>query len=258
MTLKLNSDLGENFGSWNMGMDHAVMPHIDQANIACGFHAGDPLVMQKTLALAKKYGVTVGAHPGYPDLVGFGRRSLKASDAEIQALVLYQIAALDGMSASMGLSLEYVKPHGALYNDMMADEAVRGSIMQAVASYHRPIFLMLQGTPDAVKHRAEAAKFGLNLWFEAFADRCYADDGKLLSRTLEGAVHNKEKMLAQVVQLATSGTVTSVNGHTLDLHADTLCVHGDNLTGVQAIEEIRQLISGSTDLGSSNLGKNAK
>lgn len=249
MALKLNCDLGESFGSWTMGMDHAVMPHIDQANIACGFHAGDPLVMQKTLLLAKQHGVTIGAHPGYPDLVGFGRRSVKAADAEIQALMLYQIAALDGMAASMGLSLDYVKPHGALYNDMMADASVRNSIMQAVASYHRPIVLMLQGTPDAVKHRAEAAKFGLNLWFEAFADRCYADDGKLLSRTLEGAVHSKEKMLAQVMQLADSGTVTSINGHTLNLYADTLCVHGDNPEGIQAIEEIRVLISGNNISG---------
>ncbi|WP_036550784.1 5-oxoprolinase subunit PxpA [Neptunomonas japonica] len=249
MSLKLNCDLGESLGSWKMGMDDAVMPHIDQANIACGFHAGDPLVMQKTLQLAKTHGVSIGAHPGYPDLVGFGRRSIKASDAEIQALMLYQISALDGMAASMGLSLAYVKPHGALYNDMMADEAVRKSIMQAVASYHRPIVLMLQGTPDAVKHRAEAAQWGLNLWFEAFADRCYADDGKLLSRTKEGAVHNREKMLAQVIQLANTGTVTSVSGHTLNLHADTLCVHGDNLAGVQAIEEIRQLISTDNDSG---------
>ncbi|WP_027859568.1 5-oxoprolinase subunit PxpA [Marinobacterium jannaschii] len=242
MTLKLNCDLGESFGSWKMGLDEAVMPHIDQANIACGFHAGDPLVLQKTLTLAKQHGVTVGAHPGYPDLVGFGRRSIKASAAELKAMVQYQIAAIDGMAASQGLTLEYVKPHGAMYNDMMANADVRAAIMAAIAGYHRPVVLMLQGTPDAAKHREEAKAAGIELWFEAFADRCYDDDGRLLARTKEGAVHNREKMLAQVKQLAENGTVTTVSGNTLNLHADTLCVHGDNMEGVNAIQEIREML----------------
>jgi len=242
MRLKLNCDLGESFGAWKMGLDDEVMPHIDQANIACGFHAGDPLVMQKTLALAKTHGVEVGAHPGYPDLVGFGRRSLKATSDEIRALMCYQMSALDGMAACEGLTMGYVKPHGALYNDMMADSSVRAAVMAAVASYHRPIVLVLQGTPDAEQHRSEAEKYGLKLSFEAFADRCYDDDGKLLSRTREGAVHTKEKMLAQVKQLKETGTVTSISGHTLNLYADTLCVHGDNMAGVQAIQTIRAMI----------------
>jgi UPF0271 protein len=241
--LKLNCDLGESFGSWKIGMDEAVFPHVDQANIACGFHAGDPLVMSKTLALAKAHNVCVGAHPGYPDLVGFGRRSLNASDAEIQSFVQYQMAALDGMAAIQGLTMQYVKPHGALYNDMMSKDNVRASIMQAVANYHRPIVLMLQGTPDAEQHRAEAEKFGLEIWFEAFADRCYEDDGRLMSRTKEGAVHSREKMLAQVKQLCEKGTVTSHTGKEIQLHSNTLCVHGDNMEGVNAIAEIRQLIA---------------
>lgn len=245
MSLKLNCDLGESFGAWNMGMDEAVMPHIDQANIACGFHAGDPMVMQKTLTLAKQHNVIVGAHPAYPDLVGFGRRSMKATADEIKAMMLYQIAAIDGMAASMGITLEYVKPHGALYNDMMASDSVRKSVMEAVADYHRPIILMLQGTPNAEKHRVEAAKLGINLWFEAFADRCYTDDGRLQARTEAGAVHTREKMLAQVKQLSEKGTVTTNSGKEIELNADTLCVHGDNIEGVKAIEEIRQLISGS-------------
>lgn len=240
--MKLNCDLGESFGSWKMGLDDAVMPHIDLANIACGFHAGDPLVLQKTLAMAKEHGVTVGAHPGYPDLVGFGRRSMKVSAAELEAMVLYQIAAIDGMAASQGLELAYVKPHGAMYNDMMADASVRQVIMQAVAAYHRPLVLMLQSTPEAAQHQEEADQAGISLWFELFADRCYDDDGRLLSRSLPGAVHSKEKMLAQVKQLMDTGTVTTVNGKTLTLQADTLCVHGDNMDGVQAIQDIRQLI----------------
>lgn len=242
MPLRLNCDLGESFGSWKMGLDEAVMPHIDQANIACGFHAGDPLVLQKTLELAKQHNVTVGAHPGYPDLVGFGRRSIKTNAAELKAMLLYQIAAIDGMAASTGLTLEYVKPHGAMYNDMMADAAVRKVVMEAIAAYHRPLVLMLQSTPQADLHEKEATEAGIDLWYEIFADRCYADDGKLLSRTLEGAVHTKDKMLAQVRQLKEEGTITTVTGKTLSLRADTLCVHGDNMEGVNAIQKIRELI----------------
>ena len=242
MSLRLNCDLGESFGSWIMGLDEAVMPHIDQANIACGFHAGDPLVLQKTLELAKANNVTIGAHPGYPDLVGFGRRSIKVTAAELKATVQYQIAAIDGMATLQGQTLTYVKPHGAMYNDMMADSEIRATIMQAVAEYHRPLVLMLQSTPQAEQHLQEADSIGLKLWFEIFADRCYDDDGKLLSRTQPGAVHTKEKMLAQVKQLKEQGTVTTVSGHLLTLRADTLCVHGDNMDGVNAIQEIRGLI----------------
>ena len=241
----LNCDLGESYGSWTMGLDAEVMPHIDQANIACGFHGGDPLTMRNTLALAAEHGVSIGAHPAYPDLVGFGRRSMALSAEEIIASLQYQVAALDGMAQSAGLRLAYVKPHGALYNDMMARQDVRQAIMQALAGYHRELPLMLQATPEADNHRAEAAELGLDLLFEAFADRCYDDDGKLLSRRKPGAVHSREKMLAQVAQLKEQGTLTTVSGHTLPLAADTLCVHGDNMEGVQAIREIRALVKGS-------------
>ena len=198
MSLLLNCDLGESFGSWKMGLDEDVFPHIDQANIACGFHGGDPVVMMNTLALAKKHDVTVGAHPAYPDLVGFGRRSMNCSSDEIKGLVLYQMSALDGMAKSQGMIMAYVKPHGALYNDMMAKADVRQAIMQAIAHYHRPVKLMLQATNDSLQHAQEANELGIELLFEAFADRCYDDDGKLLARSQPGAVHNKEKMLAQI------------------------------------------------------------
>ena len=240
--MKLNCDLGESFGSWTMGLDVQVMPFIDQANIACGFHAGDPLVMQKTLELAKANNVSVGAHPGYPDLVGFGRRSMNCSTEEIIALVSYQIAAIDGVAKSLGIVLEYVKPHGALYNDMMLSQDVRKAILQALSSYHRPLKLMLQATLDIEQHRAEAKHFNIDILSEAFADRCYDDDGKLLSRAKIGAVHNKEKMLAQVKQLKEQGCVTTISGNILSLKADSLCVHGDNIEGVQAISAIRELI----------------
>ena len=243
-TLLLNCDLGESFGSWTMGMGGQVVPHIDQANIACGFHAGDPLIMSKTLKLAADNRVMIGAHPSYPDLVGFGRRSMNCSVDEMRALVLYQLSALDGMAQSTGQQVEYVKPHGALYNDMMANPLVRGTMMEAVASYYRPVRLMLQATPQADEHRAEAEGYGIELYFEAFADRCYADDGKLLSRAKPGAVHSKDKMLAQVAQLKANGTITTVSGHILTLDVDTLCVHGDNAEGVAAIAQIRALLEG--------------
>ncbi len=242
MSLTLNCDLGESYGSWEMGLDEQAMPHIHQANIACGFHAGDAIIMRKTIQMAKDNGVSVGAHPAYPDLQGFGRRSMNCSYEEVVAYVQYQIGAIEGMAKSMGVSLDYVKPHGALYNDMMTKYYTRAAVMEAVANHHSKPALMLQAVPDNAKHKIEADKLGLKLHFEAFADRCYDDDGKLLSRLKAGAVHTREKMMAQVEQLIKSKTVTTVSGETLPLLADTLCVHGDNEEGVKAIADIRALI----------------
>jgi UPF0271 protein len=244
MTLTLNCDLGESFGSWVMGMDEAVMPHIDLANIACGFHAGDPLVMQRTLALAKQHCVRVGAHPGYDDLAGFGRRSMHCQPEEIIALMLYQISALEGMAKAQGISVDYVKPHGALYNDMMAKDEVRQAVLQAMAAHHNPPILIMQATPDADQHRREAEAFGIRLWFEAFADRAYSDDGRLLARSKPGAVLDHRQMLVQAEQLAHQGRVTTASGNTLALQVDTLCVHGDNPQGVKAIQELRRIVQG--------------
>ena len=243
MSLLLNCDLGESFGAWKMGLDDQVMPFIDQANVACGFHAGDPIVMKKTLLSAKRHNVVVGAHPSYPDLAGFGRRSMNLPPVEIIAIVQYQIAALAGMANNIDMPITYVKPHGALYNDMMANGHIRSAVMQAIAESHLPLAFMLQATPDAETHREEAKMFGLELMFEAFADRCYDDNGALLSRNKKGAVHSREKMLAQVTQLKNDGSVTTISGHRLPLQADSLCVHGDNIDGVNAIEEIRQIIN---------------
>ena len=226
-----------------MGLDDQVMPFIDQANIACGFHAGDPIVMKKTLLSAKSHNVVIGAHPSYPDLAGFGRRSMNLPAVEIIAIVQYQIAALAGMAENIDMPITYVKPHGALYNDMMANGHIRSAVMEAIAGSHLPLAFMLQATPDAETHRQEAEMFGLELIFEAFADRCYDDNGVLLSRAKEGAVHSREKMLAQVSQLKNDGSVTTISGHRLELQADSLCVHGDNIDGINAIQEIRQLIN---------------
>ena len=239
----LNCDLGESYGSWRIDGDEQVMPYIDQANIATGFHAGDPLTMQRTLELAKRHGVSVGAHPSYPDLVGFGRRSMAMSEQELIASLHYQVAALDGMAASAGLQLAYVKPHGALYHDMMSRDALRITLMRGLAEYHRPLVLMLQATTRVEQHREEARAAGLELWFEAFADRCYDDDGSLLPRSNPQALHDGEQILRQVSQLRDSGTVTTIGGHRLPVLADTLCVHGDNEAAVRNIREIRALLS---------------
>lgn len=244
----LNCDLGESYGSWTIGHDASVMPHIDQASIACGFHAGDPLTMRRTLALAAEHGVAIGAHPAYPDLVGFGRRSMALGSQELVATLHYQIAALDGMARSQGLALSYVKPHGALYHDMMGRASVRAAVLQAVASYvssDQPLALMLQATAHATEHRAEAQAVNVPLLFEAFADRCYADDGSLLPRSQAGAVHDRVRMLAQVRQLHQDSAVTTHSGKILQLHFDTVCVHGDNPEGVAAIAAIRALLQGT-------------
>lgn len=240
--MKLNCDLGESFGSWEKGLDELAMQNIDQANIACGFHAGDPLVMHRTLLLAKENNVVVGAHPGYPDLVGFGRRSIKCSIEEIESMMTYQIAAIDGMAKSLAINVEYVKPHGALYNDMMIDETTRLAVMRATARYHKPLKLMIQATADFKAHKQEAQQYGLSLIAEGFADRRYDDNGRLLSRNETGAVLNKEQMLAQVQQLKESGTVTTASGLSLALELESLCVHGDNTAGVEAIKLIKQLL----------------
>ncbi len=244
--MKLNCDLGESYGAWKMGLDEQVMPYIDQANIACGFHAGDPMVMIKTIKLAKQHKVSVGAHPSYPDLVGFGRRSMQCSDQEITAMVLYQVSAIYGMAKAQGVELDYVKPHGALYNDMMKTPTIRKAIMLAIKQFNNAqqtkLRLMLQATADIQRHREEAVDYGIGLIAEAFADRCYSDDGKLLSRSLPGAVHDKQAMLAQVKQLLTEQSVTTDTGKTLALDADSLCVHGDNEVGVQLISTIRAMV----------------
>ena len=247
MALLLNCDLGECHEAQKTVLDDLVMPFIDQANIACGFHAGNHSLMKSTLLSAKQHNVAVGAHPSYPDSAGFGRRSMNLPPAEIIKLVQHQIRSLNEVAEILDIQVSYVKPHGALYNDMMINGHLRSAIMQAIVDSqeinNQPLAFMLQATADAEIHRQEAQMFGLELIFEAFADRCYNDDGSLLSRSVEGAVHSREKMLAQVQQLKNHRTVTTISGLELPLQADSLCVHGDNREAVNAIEEIRQLIN---------------
>lgn len=244
--MKLNCDLGESFGDWKMGLDEDVMPHIDMANIACGFHAGDPRVIANTLKLAKQHNVLIGAHPSYPDIQGFGRRSMAMTVAELTQCLHYQIAALEGMAKVQGLTLSYVKPHGALYNDMMKNEQLLTTVMGAVTSYPANLQLMVLATADAKRHQTMARHLGLTLILEAFADRQYTDDGYLVSRKIAGSVHNKEALLAQVKQLLTSKTVTTQSGKSLKLSADSICVHGDNADGIALIQHIKALCSANS------------
>ncbi len=241
-SIKLNCDLGESFGAWQMGLDAQVMPLIDQANVACGFHAGDPTVLVNTLNLAKQHQVQIGAHPSYDDKQGFGRRSVKMNADELKHLLWYQIAAVDGVAKSLGLELGYVKPHGALYNDMMASPALLDTVMQAVASYHKPLKLMLLATASATEHKQLAKGYQLELLFEAFADRRYKNDGSLTPRSQAGSVLDHQAALAQVQQLLHSGTVQSDTGQSVAIRADTLCVHGDNPQAVALVQSIRQLL----------------
>lgn len=239
--MKLNCDLGESFGAWQMGLDKEVMPHIDMANIACGFHGGDSDVMANTLALAKQHKVLIGAHPSYPDRQGFGRRSMALTAQELSNCLHYQIAAIEGMAKVQGLTLEYVKPHGALYNDMMVDETLLTTVMQAVAGYPSALKLMILASANAEQHQQLAQQYQLELILEAFADRQYTDEGLLVSRKMAGSVHDKPALIAQVKQLLATGCVTTRSGKQLPLHADSLCVHGDNAAGIALIAEIKAL-----------------
>lgn len=239
--MKLNCDLGESFGAWTMGLDQQVIPHIDMANIACGFHAGDANVMTATLQQTLSCGTEIGAHPSFPDLAGFGRRPMQLSKQEIINLMHYQMAALDGMAQTYQQQISYVKPHGALYNQMMVESDTRQAVMQAIASYHKPVKLMLLASQQAEQHQAEAEQLGIGLLFEAFADRRYDDNGQLMSRNKAGSVLNQAQILEQVAQLVSQGSVTTESGASLLIKADTLCVHGDNPESIQLIKQIKSL-----------------
>ncbi len=241
--LLLNCDIGESYGAWTMGLDADVMPFIDCANIACGFHAGDPSVMRKTVALALSHNVTIGAHPAYPDLVGFGRRSMACSAQEIQDLLHYQIGALDGVCRGQGGQVKYVKPHGAMYNDMMANPAQLRAVIEGIARYDAELPLMVLAMRDNTAAQAIADEYGVTLWFEAFADRAYDSLGRLVSRNLPGAVHHDpERIIAQALTLSRGEALTASDGSELLLAADTLCVHGDNASSISAVQRIRQAL----------------
>ncbi len=239
--MDLNSDLGESFGAYTLGADAELMPLITSANIACGFHAGDPQVMDQTVALAAHYNVAVGAHPAYPDLAGFGRRAMEATETEIENFVLYQIGALGAFARANGVPLRHVKPHGALYNVASTNLRVARAIARGVARYDAG--LVLVGLANSALVDA-ANQIGLKAACEAFCDRAYNSDGTLRSRREPGAVYaTPERAAAQAVQLARDHNLTAYDGTIIPLEVDTLCIHGDTPHAVEYARAIREALT---------------
>ncbi|MET7994838.1 5-oxoprolinase subunit PxpA [Amycolatopsis sp. NPDC005232] len=235
--MDLNSDLGEGFGAWRMGDDEAMLDIVTSANIACGFHAGDPGVMRRVCARAAERGVTIGAHVGYRDLAGFGRRALDISPADLTDDVLYQIGALDAFARAAGSSVKYVKAHGALYNTAAVDPAQAAALVEGVRQFGTGLALLCP--PDSEMLRAASAA-GVTGYAEAFADRAYTPEGQLVSRKLPGAVlHDADQVAARATAMATTGSVLDVAGGKLDLQAVSLCVHGDTPGAVDIARRIR-------------------
>jgi UPF0271 protein len=225
MRIDINSDLGESFGAYTIGNDAGLMHAITSANVAAGFHAGDPSVLRDTIRLAKAHGVAVGAHPGFPDLVGFGRRELNATPREIEDLVLYQVAAVRGVAAAEGVLVQHVKPHGALFNMAVRNADFAAAIARAVAAIDRSLILF--GLPGSEILRAGRAA-GLRVAAEVFADRAYEPDGSLMSRRKAGSViHDPAAVVARAVTMVTRRSVIASDGSVVPLEADTICVHGD-------------------------------
>jgi len=239
LTVDLNADLGESYGNYAIGNDDEIIPLISSANVACGFHAGDPSVMLKTVELIRESGGTgIGAHPSYPDLMGFGRRYMELSMPEVRSLMFYQLGALDGFAKVAGLGMNHVKPHGALYNATFNDEVLAKTIAEAVHDYNPELKLLGLSNQNLVKAGEEA---GLEVRHEVFADRAYEDDGTLVSRREEGAmITDTDHAVERVIRMVREGRVESIGGRDIDIQADSICVHGDGPKALEFVSEIRR------------------
>lgn len=234
----LNSDVGESYGAYKLGLDEEVLKHVSSVNIACGWHAGDPMVMEKTIALAKENKLGIGAHPGYPDLVGFGRRNLDVTPKEVRNYLIYQIGALDAFAKAAGTSLQHVKLHGAFYNMVSANAALAKEAAKAIYDVDKNLIVLALAGSELVKASRE---LGLKVAEEVFADRAYNADGSLVSRKLPGAViHDKELAIERVKRMVTEGKVTAIDGTDAAVNADSICVHGDNPEAVAFVRLIRE------------------
>ena len=235
--INLNADLGESFGAWRMGDDAALLQVIGSANIACGFHAGDPVVMRETVRLAVANGVSLGAHPAFPDLQGFGRRVMQLSPKELEATILYQVGALQAMAAAEGGRVSHVKPHGALNNMACADEAMATIVARAVKALDRELIL-LAPAHSALERAGEAT--GLRVAREVFADRSYQPDGQLTPRSQPGAVlHGAQDCVQHVLRMLDAGGIVTTDSQRLPTRIDSICVHGDGPGAVEAARAIR-------------------
>lgn len=236
----MNSDLGESFGNYKLGMDDKILEIVTSANIACGFHAGDPSVMKKTVALAVKNGAALGAHPGYPDLVGFGRRKMDIAPSDVYNMVVYQVGALAAFAKAVGTRLQHVKPHGAMYNMAAKDAKLAEAIAQAVYDVDKDLILYAQGGTESIK---AAEKIGLRTASEVFADRSYQDDGTLTPRSQPGAmITDEEKSIAQVLSMVLEGKVTALSGKVIPVKADSICLHGDGPKALVFANKIRSVL----------------
>jgi len=237
--IDLNADVGESYGAYGYGDDEGVMPFVSSANIACGFHAGDPGVMRSTVRLARRHGVAIGAHPGFQDLSGFGRREMHLSPAEVENLVAYQVGALTGIAAAEGIKLSHVKPHGALYNMAARDAAMAGAIARGVRAVDASLVLFALSGSQLID-AGEVA--GLRVASEAFPDRGYGADGSLMPRSAAGAVvTSPERVAARAVAMA-AGTVTTAAGQIVAVRADTLCIHGDTPGAAALARAVREAL----------------
>jgi 5-oxoprolinase (ATP-hydrolysing) subunit A len=238
--IDLNSDLGESFGAWRVGDDEAMFGLVSSANVACGFHAGDPLTMAESAGRAARHGVTLGAHPGYRDLVGFGRRALDTSPAEVAAELLAQLGALDGIARGAGIRVRYVKAHGALYHRLANDEPAAHAFAEAIARYD-PTLPILGPPLSAIERAADAA--GLRFAREAFVDRGYVADGSLVPRGEPGAVVDDPAAAAdRAVELAETGGIIADDGSRVELSPDSLCLHGDTPGAVGMARAVREAL----------------
>lgn len=241
LSIDLNCDMGESFGAWNMGHDADVLPLVSSANIACGYHAGDPSTMRKTVALAIGNGVAIGAHPGLPDLMGFGRRNIDITPQQAYDMVVVQVGALAATAASQGARLHHVKAHGALYNMAVRDPSLARSIAQAVRDVDRSLVFYALASSDMAR---VASEVGLTVAHEVFADRTYQPDGSLTPRNRQGAmIEDPQESIRQVLRMVTEGRVTAVDGTDVEVRADTLCIHGDQPGAVVFAKSIREAFS---------------
>jgi UPF0271 protein len=242
--MDLNADLGESFGAWTLGDDAALVEHLTSANLACGFHAGDFRVMDATVALCRRAGVAVGAQPGYPDLLGFGRRPLPFEPDEVTAMVRYQVGALEAFCRAHGVEMQHVKPHGALYNQAARDPALAGAIARAVAGFSRELALF--GLASSEPMAAAAADAGLRFVPEAFADRRYLADGSLQPRSVAGSLlTDPNEAAAQAVRIATEGIVIADDGSRVPIGAESICCHGDTPGAVRIAAAVRSGLDGA-------------
>lgn len=235
----LNCDLGESFGNYKLGLDEDVISYISSANLACGFHASDPITMNHTVELAKKAGVCVGAHPGLPDLVGFGRRNMNISPEEAKAMVQYQIGALDSFCKAQGIKMHHVKPHGALYNMAAKDIKLATAICEGVYEVNPELILLALSGSEMVN---AANNIGLKVAREAFADRAYEEDGTLVARTKEGSmITDEDESIQRVIRMIKENKVKTITGIDIPIKVDSICVHGD---GIKALEFVRKIKAG--------------